>query len=195
MRLDLYTTEGFSRGRPAWVEALWLLIQPLLLSSSLPGSRLRVALLRLFGARIGRGVTIKPGVRVKFPWRLVIGDHSWIGEQVWLDNLAEIRIGSHCCLSQAAYLCTGTHDWSRSGFNLSTKPIVLQDQVWLAARSVVGPGVTVGEGAVLALGGVATRDLAGWHIHQGVPAAPLKPRRYLSEGPLAAQGRQLKGVG
>ena len=88
MRLDLYTTEGFQRGRPAWLEAIWLLVQPLLISSPLPGSRLRVLLLRLFGARIGRGVTIKPGVMVKFPWRLEIGDHSWIGEHVWLDNLA-----------------------------------------------------------------------------------------------------------
>lgn len=180
MRLDVYTTGGFSRGRPAWLEALWLLAQPLLLSSPLPGSRLRVLLLRLFGARIGNGVTIKPGVRVKFPWRLRVGNHSWIGEDVWLDNLAEIRIGSHCCLSQGAYLCTGSHDWSNPGFTLVTKPIVLEDQVWLSARSIVGPGVTVGEGAVLALGSIATRDLAGWHIHQGAPAMPLKSRRYLS---------------
>jgi acetyltransferase-like isoleucine patch superfamily enzyme len=118
----------------------------------------------------------KPGVVVKFPWRLEIGDHSWIGEHVWLDNLAEIRIGSHCCLSQGAYLCTGSHDWSRSSFNLMTKPIVVQDQVWLAARSIVGPGVTVGSGAVLSLGSIATRDLPAWHIHQGSPAIPVKPR-------------------
>jgi putative colanic acid biosynthesis acetyltransferase WcaF len=180
MRLDVYSTGGFSRGRPAWLEALWLLAQPLFLSSPLPGSRLRVLLLRLFGARIGTGVTIKPGVRVKFPWRLLVGDHSWVGEDVWLDNLAEIRIGSHCCLSQGAYLCTGSHDWSNPGFTLVTKSIVLEDQVWLSARSIVGPGVTVGEGAVLALGSIATRDLARWHIHQGAPAIPLKPRRYLS---------------
>jgi putative colanic acid biosynthesis acetyltransferase WcaF len=176
MRLDLYTIGGFSRGRPAWLEALWLLVQALLLSSPLPGSRMRVMLLRLFGARIGRGVTIKPGVRVKFPWRLVIGDHSWIGEQVWLDNLAEIRIGNHCCLSQGAYLCTGSHDWSADTFDLSTKPIELRDRVWLAARSIVGPGVTIGEGAVLALGSVATRELAAWQIHRGLPAFPIKSR-------------------
>src|SRR3954452_11502522 len=100
MRLDLYSPNGFNRGRPAWLEAVWLLVQPFLLSSSLPGSRVRVTTLRLFGARIGRGVTIKPHVRVKFPWRLQVGDYSWIGEDVWLDNLAEIRIGQHCCLSQ-----------------------------------------------------------------------------------------------
>ena len=178
MRLDLYTTEGFQRGRPAWLEAIWLLVQPLLISSPLPGSRLRVLLLRLFGARIGRGVTIKPGVMVKFPWRLEIGDHSWIGEHVWLDNLADIRIGKHCCLSQGVYLCTGSHDWSKSSFNLMTKPIVLQDQVWLAARSIVGPGVTIGSGAVLSLGSIASRDLLAWQIHQGSPAIAVKPRQY-----------------
>jgi putative colanic acid biosynthesis acetyltransferase WcaF len=180
MRLDIYSTDDFSRGRPAWLEALWLLVQPLLLSSPFPGSWLRVLLLRLFGARIGCGVTIKPGVRVKFPWRLVVGDHCWIGEHVWLDNLAEIRIGNHCCLSQAAYLCTGSHDWSKASFDLIAKPIVLQDQVWLAARSTIGPGVTVGTGAVLSLGSVAIRDLADWQIHQGTPAVALKPRPYLS---------------
>ena len=176
MRLDLYTTKGFQRGRPAWVEAIWILLQPLL-SLPLPGTRLRVLLLRLFGAHIGRGVVIKPGVTVKFPWRLEIGDYSWIGEGVWLDNLAEIRIGNHCCLSQGVYLCTGSHDWSTSGFDLMTKPIVLGDEVWLAARAIVGPGVTIGSGAVLSLGSVATRDLVGGQIHQGAPAVAVKSRR------------------
>jgi putative colanic acid biosynthesis acetyltransferase WcaF len=179
MRLDLYTTEGFRRGRPAWLEAIWLFVQPLLLSSRWPGSRWRVSLLRLFGAQIGRGVTIKPGVTVKFPWRLKIGNYSWIGENAWLDNLTEIRIGNHCCISQGVYLCTGSHDWGRRSFNLVVKPIVLNDQVWLAARSIVGPGVTVGAGAVLSLGSVATRDLAAWYIHHGAPALPVKLRRYV----------------
>jgi putative colanic acid biosynthesis acetyltransferase WcaF len=128
-------------------------------------------------------VTIKPGVVVKFPWRLEIGDYSWIGERVWLDNLAEIRVGSHCCLSQGVYLCTGNHDWSRSGFNLVVAPIIVQDQVWLAARSSVGPGVTVGCGAVLSLGSIATRNLSSWHIHQGSPAIAIKPRRHLEGVP------------
>jgi len=182
MYLDTYTTEGFQRGRPAWIEAIWLLVQPLLLSSPLPGSRLRIFVLRLFGARIGQNVTIKPGVMVKFPWRLEIGNHSWIGERVWFDNLADIRIGSHCCLSQGAYLCTGSHDWSRDSFNLITKPIVVHDQAWLAARSIVGPGVSVGPGAVLSLGSIATRNLAAWKIHEGSPAIPIKARREKQNG-------------
>jgi putative colanic acid biosynthesis acetyltransferase WcaF len=176
VRLDLYRTDGFERGRPFWLELIWQLAQMLLLTSPLSCNLVRCRVLRLFGAKIGTGVTIKAGVRVKFPWRLQVGDHCWIGEDAWLDNLAEIRIGNHCCLSQAVYLCTGSHDWRKIGFDLIVKPIVLEDEVWLAARSVVGPGVSVGRGAVLGLGGVATRNLVPRHIHQGVPAIPIKPR-------------------
>lgn len=181
VRLDLYHARGFDRGRPAWVESIWLLAQLLLVRSPLSVAAVRLVVLRLFGARIGRGVTIKSGVRVKFPWRLQMGDHCWIGEDVWLDNLAEIRIGHHCCLSQGAYLCTGSHDWGRAHFDLVVKPIILEDEVWIAARSVVGPGVTAGRGAVLGLGSVATRDLLSWQVHQGLPAKPVKPRRIAPE--------------
>jgi putative colanic acid biosynthesis acetyltransferase WcaF len=133
-------------------------------------------LLRLFGAHIGKGVDIKPGVRVKFPWRLTVGEYTWIGEDVWIDNLANVTIGSHCCISQAAYLCTGSHDWANSGFDLIINPIDVGNQSWIAARAVVGPGVSIGEGSVLALGSVATRDLAPWSINGGTPAAMIKAR-------------------
>ena len=176
MRLDRFDNADFRRGRPALVEALWLVVQGLFVATWLPGSALRVLALRLFGAQIGRGVRLKPGLRVKFPWRLCVGDHAWLGENVWLDNLAEIRIGDHCCVSQGAYLCTGSHDWSREGFDLVIRPIHLEDQSWICARAVVGPGVRVGQGAVLALGGVATHDLAPWQVHQGVPARAERPR-------------------
>lgn len=172
-----YARPGFSRGRPAVVEAIWILVQWLLVSSWLPGSVHRRLLLRLFGARVGRGVVVKPGVRVKFPWRLSIGDHSWIGEDVWIDNLALVTIGADCCLSQGAYVCTGSHDWSRPSFDLVTKPIMVRDGAWIAARAVVGPGVTVGEGAVLGLGSTATQDLAPWQVHLGVPARSIVGRR------------------
>jgi putative colanic acid biosynthesis acetyltransferase WcaF len=177
MRLDRYSARTFDRGRSFWIEAAWQLTQTLLVTSPFSFSALRIFALRLFGAHIGRGVTIKPGVRVKFPWRLRIGDHCWIGECVWLDNLAEIRIGNHCCLSQGAYLCTGSHDWRKTSFDLIVKPITLEDGVWLAAQSLVGPGVVAKRGAVLSLGSVATSDLLLQHVHQGVPAVPVKPRR------------------
>ncbi len=176
MWLDRFDTGSFSRGRPAWVEALWLLCQALFLNSWLPSSACRVFLLRLFGAKIGSGVVIKPHVRVKFPWRLVIGDYSWIGEGAWIDNLAEVRIGSHCCLSQGVYLCTGSHDWASERFDLKTSPITIGDHVWLGARSSVAPGVSIGDGAVLTMGGVATKSLSAWCVHSGAAAESVKPR-------------------
>ena len=176
MRLDLYDRRSLSRARPAWVEALWIVAQALFVRSQIPGSAHRRLLLRLFGAKIGNGVTIKPGVRIKFPWRLTIGDHSWLGEDAWIDNLADVSIGAHCCISQAVYLCTGNHDWSAPGFNLRTSPIRICDGAWIAARSVVAPGVTVGEGSVLALGSVAARNLDAWSINAGSPAKQIGPR-------------------
>jgi len=104
------------------------------------------------------------------------GAHSWIGEDVWIDNLAEVTIGSQCCISQGAYLCTGSHDWTRQTFDLITRPIHVADQAWIAARSIIGPGVSVGEGSVLSLGSVATKNLAPWTIYAGTPAAIVKTR-------------------
>ena len=176
MRLDIYDRTSFKRGRPRWIEALWLVAQCLFVSSSLPGAAHRRWLLRLFGASIGRGVGIKPRVRVKFPWKLTVGDHSWIGEDVWIDNLADVKIGTHCCISQGAYLCTGSHDWTRPGFDLIVEPIDIGNCTWIAARSIIGPGVATGEGCVLALGSVATRNLMPWSIYSGVPAIKIKAR-------------------
>lgn len=177
VQLARFDNRSFQRGRPAVVEAIWILVQALFVRSFLPGSWHRVALLRAFGARIGRGVTVKPGVRVKFPWRLSVADHVWIGEEVWIDNLAPVRIESNACLSQGAYLCTGSHDWSVAAFTLITKPITIGESAWIGARASVGPGVTVGEGAVLTLGSAAYADLADWMVHTGAPATPKKARR------------------
>jgi len=171
----------FSRGRSRAVETLWLAVQWAFVSSWLPGSAHRRAALRLFGAKIGAGVVIKPGVRVKFPWRLEIGEHSWIGEDVWIDNLAPVVIGADCCVSQGAYLCTGSHNWKSRTFDLITKRIRVEDGAWIAAKAVVAPGVVVGEGAVLGLGSVATRDLAPSGVYRGNPAIPEGERKKIAE--------------
>lgn len=176
VRLELFQNAAFDRQRAAYVEALWVLVQAALVRSFIPGSAHRRFLLRLFGARVGRGVVVKPGVRVKFPWKLEVGDHSWIGEGVWIDNLAPVRIGANCCISQEAYLCTGSHDWSKPSFDLIVRPIELADGAWVAARALVGPGVTVGEGAVLLLGSVARKSLEPWTIYSGNPAQPVRKR-------------------
>ena len=176
IRLKNFANPHFSRGRMRGAEALWLLAQWALVASWIPGAAHRRWLLRAFGAKIGKGVQIKPGLRVKFPWRLEVGDHSWLGEDVWIDNLDQVSIGANCCISQGAYLCTGNHNWSRSTFDLFTGPIRINEGAWIAACSTVGPGVTVGEGAVLCLGSVAKKDLQPWTIYLGVPAAYVRAR-------------------
>ncbi|KAB8317544.1 colanic acid biosynthesis acetyltransferase WcaF [Tolypothrix campylonemoides VB511288] len=177
MRLDNYTLGTYTPGAPFWKQLLWYFIgAPLVQSSLLPMSAFKVWILRLFGAKIGQGVRIKPGVRVKFPWRLTVGNYVWIGEDAWLDNIAPITIESHVCVSQGVYLCTGNHDWSHPDFKLIPAPIHIQESSWIAAKSVIGPGVTVGWGAVLTLGGVTGRSLEPMTIYAGNPAQSVKKR-------------------
>ena len=176
MRLDLFDNHDFQRGRPRLVEALWILVSALTVASFLPGSHVRIMVLRLFGARIGVGVVLKPSITVKFPWNLEIGDHVWIGEKVWIDNLAKVRIGSHSCVSQGAYLCTGSHDWTREGFDLITRDITLEEQCWVGAMARVAPGTNMVQGSVLAMGSVASGTLEAWTIYQGIPACRSKAR-------------------
>jgi putative colanic acid biosynthesis acetyltransferase WcaF len=175
--LAQYTTaETYQEGRSKFTIALWILVQGLLVSSWIPGSWHRRSLLRLFGAKIGVGVVVKPRVRVKFPWKLEIGEYSWIGEDVWIDNLALVTIGTNACLSQGAYLCTGSHDWSLASFDLITKPIHVGDGAWIGARTLIAPGITVGSGAVLTAGSIATADLDSFAIYGGHPAERFKSR-------------------
>ena len=178
MRLDRYTTGTYTTGAPIWKQLLWYFIgAPVLRSYLIPFSSLKVNILRWFGAEIGQGVRIKTGVRVKFPWRLIIKDFVWIGEDAWLDNLDWITIESHCCISQDVYLCTGNHDWSDRDFGLRTAPIYLESGSWIAARATVAAGVRVGQGAILGLGSVATRSLEPMTIYSGNPAIAIKSRK------------------
>ncbi|WP_019867370.1 WcaF family extracellular polysaccharide biosynthesis acetyltransferase [Methylovulum miyakonense] len=171
-----YNDECFLRGRGTIVEGLWIITQWLFVSSWLPGSFHRCLLLRLFGARIGNDVIIKPRVRIKFPWRLVIGCYSWIGEAVWIDNLDQVTIGSNTCLSQGVYVCTGSHDWGKIEFNLIVKPVVIEDQVWIAAKAILSPGTVVRQGAILTMGSMASKELDPWTIYAGIPAKPIRER-------------------
>lgn len=177
MNLANYTIDDYTPGASTWQQLLWYFIgSPIVQSYFLPWSALKVQILRWFGASIGQGVRIKPGVKIKLPWRLVVGDFVWIGEDAWIDNLAPVTIESHVCISQSVYLCTGNHDWSHPHFQLRIAPIYIQQGSWIAARATIGPGVTVGEGAVLVLGGVAGRSLSPMMIYAGNPAEPIKTR-------------------
>lgn len=176
MKLKNFQNPKFDRGASRQLELIWMICQTLLFSSFLPGSGWRVRLLALFGARVGNRVVIKPGVRVKFPWKLTLGDDCWIGENVWIDNLDSVSIGSNSCLSQGVYLCTGSHDWSKSTFDLITKPIVVEEQAWIGAFCKVAPGVTVASGSVCSMGSVVTKSTQEWEIWSGNPCRKLKDR-------------------
>jgi putative colanic acid biosynthesis acetyltransferase WcaF len=181
MRLDNYSTGNYSPGASFWKQLLWYFIgSPLVENHWLPVSNLKVLILRSFGAKIGKGLRIKPGVRVKFPWRLTVGNHVWIGEDAWIDNIADVVIESHSCISQGVYLCTGNHDWNHPDFELIPAPIYIQESSWIAAKSVIGPGVIVGKGAVLTLGGVTGHSLEPMTIYAGNPANPIKKRKFVN---------------
>lgn len=173
-----YTPGDYRPGRGKLVQVVWYLVSVALFESGwFPLSRLKPAILRAFGAQIGRGVVIKPNVRIKYPWRLVIGDHVWIGQEVWIDNLANVRIGSHVCVSQRAYLCTGSHDHRSRGFDLQIGEITLEDGCWVTAAATVLGGVTVGENALVTAGSVAPRNVPPGKIAAGVPARVIGERQ------------------
>jgi putative colanic acid biosynthesis acetyltransferase WcaF len=168
--------EGF-RGRPAWFCQLWWIVQATLFGCTpLALHAWRVSLLRLFGARIGRGVRIEPSVRVIYPWRLSIGDHVWIGDDVVLYTLAPITIGSHVVISQRGYLCAGGHDMTRPTFDTTTAPITVEDEVWLALDVTVLPGVTVRRGSVVGARSTVVEDTRPGWLHLGSPARAVRPR-------------------
>ncbi len=164
--LSTYRVTDYTPGRNFWVQMAWYYVSALLFQTHwFPCSRLKVLLLRLFGADVGKGVVIKPSVRIKFPWRLSIGNHTWIGEDVWIDNLAQVSLGSSVCLSQGSYLCTGSHNHRKPSFDLITRPISIQDGVWICARAVVLCGVTVQTGAVVCAGTIVARDIAAGTVY------------------------------
>jgi putative colanic acid biosynthesis acetyltransferase WcaF len=177
--LSAFDNSWYSPGRGVVARALWFFLGlPLLRSAVIPSSAFRVALLRLFGARIGRKVVIKPGVRVKYPWLLSVGSHTWIGEDAWLDNLARVTLGDSVCVSQGAYICTGNHDWSDPAFGLMLGPVTLESGAWACDHTVIGPGVILGEGAVVTAGSVVSHSVPPFEIHSGNPAVFVRTRRH-----------------
>lgn len=158
-----FTGVGYDKGRSTAIQAAWFAVMNLVFCKWWCPARLRVMLLRAFGATIGDGVLIRHRVRVLWPWKLTVGDDCWIGEDAWLLNLEPITIGHDVCLSQGAYLCTGSHDRHSPTFEFANLPITIGDGAWVATQASVLCGVTVGPGATVAAGAVVTRDVpAGW---------------------------------
>jgi putative colanic acid biosynthesis acetyltransferase WcaF len=179
MKTDLskFNNSWYKPGAGKIKQTLWYYCNSWFLNSYfLPLSRLKCSLLRLFGAKVGAGVNIKPKVNIKYPWNLTIGNNAWIGEEVWIDNLDKVSIGDNCCISQGAFLLCGNHNYKIETFDLITKPILLEEGVWIGAKCVVCPGVTSKSHSVLSVGSVATSDMEPYGIYQGNPAAFKKKR-------------------
>ncbi len=176
--LSKYDNSWYNTGAGKIKMAFWYFVNVLFFMNPLnPISSVKVLLLRLFGAKIGRGVVIKPSVNIKYPWLLEIGDNSWIGERVWIDNLAKVKIGKNCCLSQGSMLLCGNHNYKKSTFDLVVLPIVLEDGAWVGAMSTVCPGVSLKTHAILSVDSVATETLQAYSLYKGNPAVKIRDRK------------------
>ena len=165
------------RGRSVVVVQLWWLVQSTLFACS-PQFMFgwRRWLLKLFGAKVGKAVLVRPSVKVTYPWKVSIGDHVWIGDDVVLYSLGEIEIGDHAVVSQRSYLCAASHDYTQADFPIYDKKVCIGAQAWLATDVFVAPGVTIGEGAVVGARSSVFYDLPPMMVCVGSPAKPIKPR-------------------
>lgn len=175
--LSIYKNSWFNPGRGVVVRLLWYFVNALFFLNPLnPFIGLKVALLRAFGAKIGKGVVIKPAVNIKYPWNIEIGNYSWIGEKVWIDNLALVTIGNNCCISQGAMLLCGNHNYRKPTFDLIARKIVVEDGAWIGAMAVVVPGVKCGSHCLLMVSSVAVSNMDAYGIYQGNPAVKVRDR-------------------
>ena len=178
-RVDLstYNNSWFNKGASLFKRALWHLTNFFILKSHIvPLSFTKITALKLFGAKIGSNVTIKPGVNIKYPWKLKVGNNCWIGENVWIDNLDEVILADNVCISQGAFLLCGNHNFNSSSFDLMLGPITIESGAWIGAKSIVCPGVTVASHAILSVGSLANKDLEPYTIYKGNPAVKCRER-------------------
>lgn len=176
--LSQYDQSGFDRGRPGWFVILWWFVQAVTFPLTLhPASGIRCWILRRFGATIGQNVVIRPTARFTFPWKVTIGDHCWIGDDVVFYSLDQITLGDHCVVSQKSYLCTGSHDIADPAFGLKTAPINLQDGTWVATDCFLAPGVEVGMNSVVGARSSVFKSLPAGYVCLGTPCLPRYPRQ------------------
>jgi putative colanic acid biosynthesis acetyltransferase WcaF len=174
VQLDTYNNDHFNPGAGGIKRILWHCVNAVFFNSFFHFYKLKVVLLKLFGAEVGINVLIKPYVNIKYPWNLIIGNNVWIGENVWIDSLEKVQIGNNVCLSQGALLLCGNHDYKKSTFDLITGTIILEDGVWIGAKSIVCGSVVCHSHSVLSVNSVAARDLDAYTIYKGNPATPIK---------------------
>ena len=182
VKLSTFTTGDFDKGASALKIILWYFVNAMFVRASWnPFIKIKILLLKAFGARIGKDVVVKNNVTIKFPWKLIIGDNVWLGEDCWIDNLDKVVIGNNVCISQGALLLTGNHDYTLSSFDYRNAPIVIEEGAWIGAKCTVAPGVKVYSHAILAVGSVATKDLEAYSIYQGNPAVKIRERKITHE--------------
>ena len=156
----------------------WYFTNAIFFRSSIPWpSRCKILILRLFGAKVGKGVILKPRVNIKYPWFLEAGNNVWFGEDVWIDNLGMVKIGNNVCLSQGALLLCGNHNFTKEFFDLIVGEIILEEGVWVGAKAVVCPGVTMNSHSILTVGSILTQNTETNGIYKGNPAVLVKRRQ------------------
>jgi putative colanic acid biosynthesis acetyltransferase WcaF len=176
-QLNKFTLPKNFRGKAGWYVQLWWIVQSLFFKTSpqfLYGWRR--FLLRCFGAKIGKGVIIRPSTHIQFPWKVSIGDYSWIGDEVVLYSLGDIDIGNNVVISQRSYICTGTHDYTDLTFPISAQKIIIEEGCWLATDVYVAPNVIIGKGTVVGARSSVFKSLPAGKICVGSPAKPIKDR-------------------
>ncbi|GAB2619050.1 putative colanic acid biosynthesis acetyltransferase [Emticicia sediminis] len=178
--LSKYNNDWYKQSdltRNFFVSVIWYITNAIFINSYLiiPTS-IKIIILKLFGAKIGKNVIMRPNINIKAPWNLEIGDNVWLGEALWIDSLGKIKIGNNCCLSQGSMLLSGNHDYRKETFDLIIKDIIIEDGVWIGAKSIVCGGVTCHSHAVLSVNSVATKSLTSYGIYQGNPAQLVRQR-------------------
>jgi putative colanic acid biosynthesis acetyltransferase WcaF len=174
---DFDASKGLNRGVGKLTEVSWYLVKVIFFLSALPyPNKLKLFFLKLYGAKVGKGINIKPRVNFHMPWKLEIGDDVWIGEEVFILNFEGVKIGSNACISQRAFLCGGNHDFLDPAFKYRNGPITIEDGAWVGAGCFVGPNVTVGVDTVVTAGTVVTSSLQPNSIYRGNPAVWMKNR-------------------
>jgi putative colanic acid biosynthesis acetyltransferase WcaF len=172
-----FDKKDYDCGASSFKLMFWYFISTVFFRSGLmPFSFVLVGLLRLFGCKAGKDVRIKPFVNIKYPWKLIIGDHTWIGEGSVIENLALVTLGDNVCISQGSMLITGNHNYSSTTFDLFVKPIIIEEGAWIGANAMVCPGVTVASHAVLTVGSVAVNNIDPYSIYQGNPGVKIRSR-------------------
>lgn len=168
---------GFDRGRSVFVFALWQLVKTFFFLTAIPWpSWLKTLILRAFGAKVGHNVYWKPRVNIHIPWKLEVGDYTWVGEEVCIINFAPVIIGAHCCLSQQSVICSGNHDYRHTDMRYRHEPIKLANGVWIGACTFVGPGVEIGTDAVVAACAMVSKSLEGGWVYAGKPCRRVRQR-------------------